>query len=141
MADETLTGADIATGSLTGLDISSGSIDFGDIASDAIDSSHILDGYLDDEDIGDFVSVDFLGSIGVVLAASCVYRVVTGPAGLGGDHLVLTPNTTDASPGLSYTAEYQPSGANSMRIKVCNPTHANIDDGNTHFNLLAIDAQ
>ena len=141
VVDGTLTGADIANASLTGSDIGIRSIDFDDIANNAIDSSHVLNNILNDEDIGQIVLVDFLGSIGVVPAASCVYRDVSGPAGLGGDHLVLTPNTTDASPGLSYTAEYQPTGANSMRIKVCNPTHANIDDGNTHFNLLVIDAQ
>ena len=140
VVDGTLTGADVATGRSPGHDIGPRSIDWNVIANNAIDSSHILDSFLNDQDIGEMVFVDFLGSIGVVPAASCAYRVVTGPAGLGNDHLVLTPNTTDASPGLSYTAEYQPSGA-SMRIKVCNPTHANIDDGNTHFNLLVIDAQ
>ena len=85
------------------------------------------------------VFVDFLG-------ASEWHRRPRVPTALSpapqasGTTIWLYPEHTDASPGLSYTAEYQPSGA-SMRIKVCNPTHANIDDGNTHFNLLVIDAQ
>ena len=81
-----------------------------------------------------------MGAIGVVPASSCVYRDVSGLTGAGGDHLLLTANTTDAAGGLIYSAEYAQLGANSMRIKVCNPFAAPIDDGNTHFNLIAINS-
>jgi hypothetical protein len=137
----TFLGADIVDGTLTSDDIASFTIRNVDIADNAVESSVVQNGTLNDEDIGQTVVVDFVGGIGVVPANSCIKRDVILTSTLGGDHMVLTPNTTDAAPNLSYTGEYQPTGSNGMIIKVCNPTTANIDDGNTHFSVLAIDAQ
>jgi hypothetical protein len=54
--------------------------------------------------------VDFVGGIGVVAANSCVKREVVLTSAVGGDHMILTPNTTDAAANLSYTGEYAPTG-------------------------------
>ncbi len=68
---------------------------------------------------------------------------VTG-VNANGDHLVLTPNWTDTRTSLDYSAQHSsisPQGEDAVSIHVCNPTTAAIDDGNTRFNLLVIDAQ
>ena len=57
-----------------------------------------------------------------------------------GDHLLLTPNYATADPKLIFNIQYVPNDEYA-RLRVCNPTDANIDDGNTNFNLLVIDAQ
>ena len=43
---------------------------------------------------------------------------VTGVA-VGGDHLLLTANTTNADPAFTYQAEYNPGGVDGFRIKAC----------------------
>jgi hypothetical protein len=151
IVDGSLTGADIQDGSIGPVEIAAGSLTTNQVASDTflgtdlraetLTSREIRNGNLNDEDIGQVAVADFVGAIGVVPASSCVYRAVTGVTGAGGDHLLLTANTSDAAGGLIYSAEYQPGGTNDVRLKVCNPFAASIDDGNTHFNLLTIDAQ
>jgi hypothetical protein len=134
-------GDEIADNSVASADIRDFSVAYNDLAGSAVDSQVVLDGALNDEDISETLAIDFIGAIGVVPATACVYRDVSGLPNIGGDHLLLTPNTTDADQYLVYSAEYRPDGNDSMRIKVCNFFHTQIDDGNTHFNLLAIDAQ
>jgi hypothetical protein len=148
VVDGSLTGADVATTSSLGPShIQEEALSFNntllasDLATGSVASAEILDGGLNDEDIGQVAVHDFVGAIGVVPASSCVYRAVTGIAGAGGDHLLLTANTSDAAGGLIYSAEYQPGGATEVRLKVCNFGNAPVDDANTHFNLLTIDAQ
>ena len=112
-------GIDVVDGSLTGADIG--------------------DGTLKDEDIAKGTFVNFAASIGSIAAQSCDGRIVTG-VDAQGDHLLLTPDQNTASLFLTYNIGYQPGGSNAI-LRVCNPTTAAIDDGNTNFNLLVIDAQ
>jgi hypothetical protein len=150
VVDGSLTGADIQDGSIGPIEIAAGSLTTNQVASDTflgtdlraetLTSREIRNGSLNDEDVGQTLLADFSAAIGSVPATSCVYRPVTGIAA-GGDHLLLTANTTDANGGLIYSAEYNPTGADGFRIRVCNFANAAVDDGNTHFNLLAIDAQ
>ena len=58
--------------------------------------------------------------------------------------MLLTTAETDANPNLSYSIENTagaPPGTAEAYIKACNPTDLTIDDDNTHFSLLVIDAQ
>ena len=112
-------GADVVDGTLTGADVG--------------------DGTLKDEDIAKGTFVNFAANIGSIAAQSCDGRIVTG-VDAQGDHLLLTPDENTASLFLTYTIGYQPGGSNAI-LRVCNPTTAAIDDGNTNFNLLVIDAQ
>jgi len=135
-------GVDVVDESLTGFDIQDNSLEGGDIGANSIDSDEVSDATLDDEDVGQTVLVDFTGAIGVIPANSCVSRNVTGlTSAVGGDHLLLTTNSTDAAPGLLYSGQYAPTGASSFQIKICNPTTSSIDDENTHFSALLFDAQ
>jgi hypothetical protein len=135
-------GVDVVDESLTGFDIQDNSLEGGDIGANSIDSDELVDATLDDEDIGQTVLVDFTGTIGVVPANSCVSRPVGGLSPVvGGDHLLLTPNLTDAATGLIYAGEYAPTNGTFFHIKACNPTTSAIDDGNTHFSALLFDAQ
>jgi hypothetical protein len=85
---------------------------------------------------------NFVGNVGIIDANTCVADDALAVTGINaqGDHLLLTPNWETANQLLSYSVEYR-SGAEHARIKVCNPTNANINDGTTNFNLLVIDAQ
>ena len=143
-------GADVVDGSLTAADLAISSVDSAeirnfsvanvDIRNNSVETSVVEDGSLNDEDVGQTTLTDFSATIGVVPATTCVYRTVTGVSA-GGDHLLLTADTTDAAVGLIYSAEYNPDGVDAARIKVCNPFAAGIDDATTHFNLLTFDAQ
>jgi hypothetical protein len=79
------------------------------------------------------------GSIGNVPAQSCVERLVTG-VNAQGHHLILTPDFDTQSSQLVYSAESR-GASESMFIQACNPKTSAVDDGNTNFNLLVIDAQ
>ena len=138
VVDGTLTGADVQDGSLTGFDIQDGFIGQGELADGAVNSAKVADGSLDDQDIAQATFVNFEANIGPVATGFCATKEVTG-INASGDHLVLTASQSDASPVLSYTAEYAANG--SAWIKVCNAANFNVDDGITHFNLLVIDAQ
>ena len=127
--DFTVTDRDVATNTLTG----------GVIATNAIDTDEVVDGGLTDDDIaqaGGVVS-NFLGSIGVVPARSCVERLLSGISAHA-DHLLLTANSDGSDANLSYTVEYTTAGSGDAFIKVCNPTDNSIDDSFTRFNLLEI---
>jgi hypothetical protein len=141
VVDHTLTTDDIAAFTLTESNVASNTLGGVVIKNESLTSDDIANGALNDQDIGETVAVDFVGTIGVVPANSCAKRNVILSSALGGDHMILTANSTDAAANLHYSAEYQPTNDNFMTIKACNPTTAAIDDGNTHFNLLAINAQ
>jgi hypothetical protein len=108
-----------------------------DLRPNSVGTSEVANGQLNDEDIGQTL-VNFTGTIGNVPAHDCIERQVTG-LNDAGDHLLVTPNYDTASGHLTYGAEYNT--ANGMWILVCNPTGGAINDGNTNFNLLVIDAQ
>lgn len=71
-------------------------------------------------------------------ASRSVEKPITG-VNATGDHLLLTPNWNTQSTQLVYSAESHISDGTAT-IQVCNPTPSAIDDGNTNFNLLVIDA-
>jgi hypothetical protein len=68
-----------------------------------------------------------------------VYIPVTG-INAAGDHLLLTPDFHTTAFDLDYHIQSRTLDSEA-RIAVCNPTNAAINDGNTNFNLLVIDAQ
>jgi hypothetical protein len=142
IVDSTVTSADIKNDSLTRFDIGQGGVDNYNVLDNTLTGQDVQNGGLNDEDIaqpgGTFVN--FLGSIGVVAARSCVDRRVSG-VGDAGDHVLLEPNWDGSDPNLSYGVEYSTSQNGDIFIHVCNPTNANIDDSFTRFNLLVIDAQ
>jgi hypothetical protein len=140
ITNESLRSTDIASGAVTSSELAPFSINEGDIGSNVIDSRHINNGSLNDEDIGQGAFVDFQASIGTVSAHTCRFDLVLTGINAQGDHLLLTPNYNTADPGLIYDIQYV-SDAEYARLRVCNPTNSNIDDGTTKFNLLVIDAQ
>jgi hypothetical protein len=109
-----------------------------DLRPNAVGTSEVANGTLNDEDIGQG-TFSFTGIIGIVQAHSCDVGTVGG-VNAQGDHLLLTPNSETAAAGLVYSAENRNTDGNWV-LKVCNPTASNIDDGNTNFRLLWIDAQ
>jgi hypothetical protein len=112
-----------------------------DLRAGSVGTSEVANGSLNDEDVGQGTFVNFTGNIGNVPAQNCVERDVTG-VNATGDHLLLTPNFNTQSPYLVYSAEYTGIATQErMVIQVCNPTTSAINDGNTNFNLLVIDAQ
>ncbi len=131
----TFLGADVVDGSLTGLDIGFDEISRGHLANDSVSRDEIENGRLIDRDVGETVYRDFAGSIGVVNSQSCVDRQVTGGT-LSSDHILLTPSIVDSHVALEYSAKYDP-GIEQMFVHVCNWTGANINDGITHFNVIA----
>jgi hypothetical protein len=125
-------------------DIGNDAVGSAEIASSAVGSAEVADSSLNDEDIGERTFVNFTANIGTVPAQDCVDRYVTGAGGFG-DHLVLTANWQDTNSNLEYTPQHSaltgsPS-QDAVAIHVCNPTTSAIDDANTRFNLLVIDAQ
>jgi len=134
--------SEVAQRSLVPTDIAVGGVDSSNIADQNVISADVGDGTLNDEDIGQGTFIHFLGNVGVIPARSCLADDALAVTGINaqGDHLLLTPNWETAHPLLSYSIEYR-SGAEQARIKVCNPTNANVDGGSTRFNLLVIDAQ
>jgi uncharacterized iron-regulated membrane protein len=115
-------------GGLTAVDLRAGSVG----------TSEVANGTLNDEDIGQGTFVNFTGAIGNVPGHSCVEKDVSG-VNAQGDHLLLTPSFANQHPNLVYSAET--TASEQMVIQVCNPTANTINDGNTNFNLLVIDAQ
>jgi hypothetical protein len=131
--DQSLTTFDVST--FLGADIVDGTITGADLASNSITRDQVSNNTLIDRDVGETVLRDFAGDIGTVSASSCVNKAVTGGP-LSFDHILLTPSFRDANGALEYTAKYDPT-ANVAYIHVCNWSNATIDDGTTHFNLLA----
>ena len=114
-----------------------------DLGTSSVHSEEVLDSSLNDEDIGQGTFVNFVGSIGNVPAHNCVDRQVTG-VNARNDHVLLSPDWNTADSDLSYTGLYSSqsgTGEGFVMIRACNPTAADINDGNTNFNLLVIDAQ
>ncbi len=138
VVDESLTGDDIKSGSITKFDIGTGEVDGVNVQNNSLGGPDLADGSLNDEDVGQATFVNFEGNIGTVATGFCASKEVTG-INASGDHLVLTASQVDASPVLSYTAEYSANG--SAWIKACNSANFDVNDGITHFNLLVIDAQ
>jgi hypothetical protein len=138
--NNTLNVNDIGSQSVGADEVANNSLLSSDIASQAVGSDEVTNNSLNDEDISQSTHIDFQVNIGLLRFWSCKTVSVTGiPA--GGDHLVLTANTTNANPAFTYQPEYNPGGADGLRIKACNPTDLTQDDGITNFNLLVIDAQ
>ena len=120
-------------------DIVDGEVKSVDIGNNQVQSADVRNGALNDEDVAQGTFVNFVGVIGSVPAQSCVEKTVSGVTAQG-DHLLLTPDFDTQHPNLAYSAESDSSDG-SMTIQVCNPTTGAINDGNTNFNLLVIDAQ
>jgi hypothetical protein len=110
-----------------------------DVAAGAVGSAAVANGQLNDEDIAQATFVNFTGAIGLLGAHVCVERKVTG-VNVQGDHLLLTPDFATQHGDLVYSAETVNGGGGEMWIQACNPTDSTINDGNTNFNLLVIDA-
>ena len=120
-------------------DIVNGEVKSADIATGAVRHAEVADGVLNDEDVAELAIVGSAISIGTVNAHACKDLVLGIDA--EGDHLLLTPDHTDAAAGLTYEIEYTVGTGGGPALHICNPTDGNIDDGATHFNLLLIDAQ
>jgi len=158
VVNDSLTGTDIATGAVGSDEVANNSLGNGDFLDQSVDSrvvtnnsllssdlstdsvggDEVTNNSLDDQDIAQGTFVNFEAVIGTIPQGFCGTKEITGVTATG-DHLVLTASQADASPVLSYTAEYSTNG--SAWIKVCNPANFDVNDGNTHFNLLVIDAQ
>jgi hypothetical protein len=124
------TGANIQDGTLTTLDYKNNNIG----------SADVRNGNLNDEDIAQGAFVNFTANIGLIAAHECSELPITG-VNATGDHLLLTPNWNDTvSPHLDYDVLYRNDHEMAV-LKVCNDSAGDIQDGNTRFNLLVIDAQ
>jgi hypothetical protein len=134
ITDNQVFSADVRNDTLSG-----GGLAAADLRPSSVGTSEVANGSLNDEDVGQGTFVNFTGAIGTVAANSCTVKLVTG-VNAQGDHLLLTPNADTEDHDLVYQAEYR-SSAESMFIQACNPKNFPIDDGNTNFNLLVIDAQ
>jgi hypothetical protein len=134
--------SELLDNSVTRFDIGTGEVDGVNIRDENVGTAEVRNNSLNDEDVGQGTFVNFVGNVGIINAHSCVADAALAVTGINaqGDHLLLTPNWETARQELSYSIEYR-STDSSARIKVCNPTNANIDDGTTNFNLLVIDAQ
>ena len=128
-------GVDVVDGSLTGSDIGFDEISSGHLANESVGRDEVLNGGLIDRDVGETVYRNFAGSIGVVNSQSCVDRQVTG-GNLSGNHILLTPSIADSHGALEYSAKFDPQFEQTF-VHVCNWTGANINDGTTHFNVIA----
>ena len=127
------------TGVFNRFQISNDAIQGNEVQDNVLTGADIANGTLKDEDIAQGTFVNFTGVIGNVPAQSCVEQEVSGVNNVG-DHLLLTPDFETQSQFLIYSAETA-NGNGSMLIQACNPTTAAINDGNTNFSLLVIDAQ
>jgi hypothetical protein len=77
--------------------------------------------------------------IGPVAAHDCQERLVSD-VDADGDHLLLTPDFNTINPNLVYSAEMRDFSDGLMAIQACNPRASLINDNQTLFNLLVIDA-
>jgi hypothetical protein len=109
-----------------------------DLAANSVNSGSVFNGSLNDEDVGQGTFVNFQATIGQVVTHVCKLDQITG-INAAGDHLLLTPSSSDANPYLEYTIEYNPS-QESATLKTCNYSDTTQQDGTTHFNLLVFDA-
>jgi hypothetical protein len=112
-----------------------------EVQDETLTGADVANGTLNDEDIGQASFVNFTGQIGTIQAHDCVYKRVEGLPVDNDDHLVLTPEVTTSKGELIYLPKWDASEGGNMFIQVCNLTNAAVNDGNTQFNLLEIDAQ
>ena len=124
--------------SFLGVDVVDGTLTADDLAPGSVGGSEIANQSLTAVDLGSNILWNVQRNIGVVPANSCVKRPLNLTTAIAGDHLIVTANSSDAAPNLSYTGEFEPAGSDAMEIKVCNPTTSAIDDGMTHVSLLSI---
>jgi len=135
-----VTGDEVLDFSLGNGDLLTGSVDTRAATNESLQAEDIKNGSLNDDDIGQSTLVNVTKSIGFVPAHLCKDGGAFSSIDANGDHLLLTPSRLDANLDLIYSAEFGASTGSAF-IKVCNPTASSIDDGNTSFNLLVIDAQ
>ena len=116
-----------------------GAVKAADMKGGAVTGAKVRDHSLDADDVG-IAQFNFSVGIGAVAANTCESRGVPGlPLGDPQDHFVLTPEAS-AEPRMTYSATYA-SQPGFMIIRVCNLGTGPINDGNTQFNLLVINAQ
>ena len=82
-------------------DIVNGEVKSADIATEAVRHAEVADGVLNDEDVGELAIVGSAVSIGTVNAHACKDLVLGIDA--EGDHLLLTPDHTDAARSARLT--------------------------------------
>ena len=128
------------TGLFNRYEIAINAIQGNEIQDETLTGADITDGQLEDQDIAEGAFTDFLATVGVVPAHSCVEGNISGiNARL--DHMVLTPDYSSSERKLVYTVKYLfATGSTAAVLVTCNHTDAAIDDGTTRFNLLVIDA-
>lgn len=138
-AANTVGSEDIIDESIVSADIQNYGVKRSDIGLNSINSARVEDFSLNDEDIGAGTFVNFVADIGTVPAHACVLKIISGVGGQG-DHLLLTPSVADTSTGIVYGIRYSPAVGHAW-LQACNISSASVSDGDTHFNLLVIDAQ
>jgi hypothetical protein len=127
----------LAGGGLAAFDLRPNAVGSSEVSTGAVGTTEVANGSLNDEDIGQFAVADYQVAIGNVPGNDCTY--VAFPAGSAqGDHILLTPDFSTTAFDLDYHVQYS---AGEPRIAVCNATNTAINDGNTNFNVLWIDAQ
>jgi hypothetical protein len=113
-----------------------------DVKNNQVLATDVRNGDLNDEDIAKKKLVNFVVNIGNVSAHHCVNTAID-PFGTDRAHLLLTPSGADNATGLTYSVAYDTTPGNFIDayLSTCNYGDSDINDGNTHFNLLVIDAQ
>jgi hypothetical protein len=149
-AVNTVNSSDIVDGQVKSVDIGQNEIGSADVKDNSINTfdvhsfigEDVVDGTLEDQDIAEGTFVNFDATIGGVAAHACVDRFIYG-VNAKADHLVITPNFDTADSNLSYNVMYEGPASifETADLRVCNPTDTAINDGNTRFNLLVIDAK
>jgi hypothetical protein len=129
-AADTIGSSDVIDNSLLSADLAN---------NQAVKSADVANGQLNDEDVGQGTFVNFAANVGTVFTGTCSRADISG-INAQGDHLLLTPSTADDNPYLEYTIEYDPA-QEAAKLRTCNYTNVNQNDGTTHFNLLVFDAQ
>jgi hypothetical protein len=105
----------------------------------AVRSADVANGTLNEEDVGQASLDNFAVDVGGVDAHQCAAFTIGGlHAEL--DHLLLTPSAHDSDPLLDYSIKYDPTGEDPALL-ACNRNDFDVDDGESHFNLLVFDAQ
>jgi len=143
-AVNTVRSTDIVDGEVKSVDIGNNEIGSGDVKDNSINTfdvhsflgADVVDGSLTAKDFTKReLSVSLL--VGTVGANTCKY-VHFGLTGVADESLLITPEYASTTTTLMYDLEYRSTDV--LSIKVCNPTPAAIDDGNTAFRILVIDS-
>ena len=135
-------GTAYAANTVFSADIVNGEVKTADIGNNQVLTADVRNGNLNDEDIAKTTLVNFVVNIGNVSAHHCVNTAID-PFGTDRAHLVLTPSGADSAIGLTYSVAYDTTPGNFIDayLTTCNYGASDINDGNTHFNLLVVDAQ